>query len=288
MADWSLKNGQTYYFTLQYSNSYSQNQPPAVSAKGAQQKTTRFWRDWIAQSKYRGKYREQVERSLLTLKALTYAPSGGFVAAPTTSLPEKLGGIRNWDYRFCWLRDTTFSLQGLLECGFRQDARACLGWLSRSVQGNPSQLKTMYCITGKREHSEWVADWLPGYAGSCPVHIGNKASSQLELDVYGEVLDSLYRARCKGVYPHEDESGASLEVPLLEHLEKVWSQPDDGLWEFRSGRSILPSRKSWRGWRLTGAFAWQMSLESRGRSSAGANYVRQFMPKCAEKVSTKK
>ena len=243
VADWSLKNRESYYFTLQYSNSYSQDEPPVVSAKGAQQKTTRFWRDWIAQSKYRGKYREQVERSLLTLKAVTYAPSGGFVAAPTTSLPEKPGGIRNWDYRFCWLRDTAFSLQGWLECGFRQDARACLGWLSRTIQGNPSQLKTMYGITGKREHSEWIADWLPGYAGSCPVRIGNKASSQLQLDVYGEVLDSLYRARCQGIYPHEDKSGASMEVPLLQHLEKIWSQPDDGLWEFRSGQQHFTQSK---------------------------------------------
>ncbi len=165
------------------------------------------------------------------------------MAAPTTSLPEKIGGIRNWDYRFCWLRDTTFSLQGLLDCGFEEEARSWLGWLSRSIQGNPSQLKIMYGITGKREHSEWRADWLPGYYGSKPVHIGNKASSQLQLDTYGEVMDSLYRARKLKMYPHADQSGAALELPLLAHLEKIWRQPDEGLWEFRSGRQQFTHSK---------------------------------------------
>ncbi len=235
VANWSLPAGNSCYFTLQYSNSYNDKLPTPVRAEAALHKTTRFWEDWSRHNTYHGPYREQVERSLITLKALTYAPSGGFVAAPTASLPEKIGGIRNWDYRFCWLRDTTFSLQGLLGCGFEKEARAWLGWLHRSIQGDPSQLKTMYGITGKPEHTEWVADWLPGYEKSAPVHIGNKASSQLQLDTYGEVLDSIYRSRRDGLYPHEDKSGAAIEVPLLEHLEKIWSAPDEGLWEFRSG-----------------------------------------------------
>ena len=126
---------------------------------------------------------------------------------------RKSGAIRNWDYRFCWLRDTTFSLQGLLECGFENEARAWLGWLNRSILGDPSQLKIMYGITGKREHTEWQADWLPGYARSAPVHIGNKASSQLQLDTYGEMLDSIYRSRHHGMYPNEDKTGAAIEGP---------------------------------------------------------------------------
>ncbi len=233
-ADWVVKEGETYFFTLQHSNSYLEPVPAAVSAEGAQRDTVAYWQNWISRATYRGPYREAVERSLLTLKALTSSDSGGFVAAPTTSLPEKPGGIRNWDYRFCWLRDTTFSLLGLLHCGFDEDARAWLQWLSRSVQGDPRALRTLYGITGKREHSEWDAKWLAGYQGSKPVHIGNKASDQLQLDTFGELLDALYRARCHGLYPHEDGSGGALEVPLLEHLEKVWADPDKGLWEFRS------------------------------------------------------
>jgi len=234
-ADWSLRAGRSYYFTLQYSNSYSDKPPKPVQAERALEETARFWKRWTTRNRYRGPYREQVERSLITLKALTYAPSGGFVAAPTASLPEKIGGIRNWDYRYCWLRDTTFSLQGLLECGFEEEARAWLGWLNRSIMGDPSQLKIMYGISGKREHTEWQADWLPGYARSTPVHIGNKASSQLQLDTYGEMLDSIYRSRHYGMYPNQDKSGAAIEAPLLEHLDKLWSSPDEGLWEFRSG-----------------------------------------------------
>ncbi len=264
---WSVRAGECYWFTLQYSNSYSQKPPPSVHPQGALCSTTHFWRKWISKSNYRGRYKEQVERSLITLKALTYQPSGGFVAAPTTSLPEKIGGIRNWDYRFCWLRDTTFSLQGLLECGFEKDARAWLGWLSRSIQGNPSQLKIMYGITGKREHSEWEANWLPGYAGSKPVHIGNKASSQLQLDTYGEVMDSLYRARKHKMYPHADPSGAALELPLLAHLEKIWREPDEGLWEFRNGRHQFTQSKvmAWvafdRGIRMAEEFGVQGPVE---------------------------
>ncbi|MGA9527879.1 MAG: glycoside hydrolase family 15 protein [Terriglobales bacterium] len=234
-ADWSLRAGNSSHFTLQYSNSFSEKLPKTVHANVALKKTAGFWKQWIGRNRYRGQYREQVQRSLITLKALTYAPSGGFVAAPTTSLPEKIGGVRNWDYRFCWLRDTTFSLQGLLECGFEEEARDWLSWLNRSIMGDPSQLKIMYGITGKREHTEWVADWLPGYAKSRPVHIGNKASSQLQLDTYGEMLDSIYRSRRHNLYPNEDESGEAIEVPLLSHLEKIWSAPDEGLWEFRSG-----------------------------------------------------
>ncbi len=234
-AEWTVRAGETYTFSLQYTNSYSDPEPPLINAKRELRKTTQYWTKWIDKCTYTGPYKQAVERSLLTLKALTYTASGGFVAAPTTSLPEKVGGVRNWDYRFCWLRDTTFSLLGLMHCGFKEDAKAWLGWLSRSVQGDPAGLKIMYGITGKREHSEWIGDWLPGYRNSRPVHIGNKASDQLQLDTFGELLDALYRARCHGLYPLEDESGEQLELPLLERLEEVWKQPDAGLWEVRSG-----------------------------------------------------
>ncbi len=234
-SEWTVGAGQTYTFALQYSNSYSNREPPALHAQRELHKTVTHWSKWIKQSTYAGPYKEAVTRSLLTLKALTYEASGGFVAAPTTSLPEKVGGVRNWDYRFCWLRDTTFSLLGLLHCGFKEDAKAWLGWLSRSVQGDPAAIKIMYGISGKREHSEWTAKWLPGYRKSRPVLIGNKASEQLQLDTFGELLDALYRARCNGMYPLNDRSGQGLELPLLDHLEKVWQDPDAGLWEFRSG-----------------------------------------------------
>ncbi|MGB0123479.1 MAG: glycoside hydrolase family 15 protein [Silvibacterium sp.] len=234
-AEWVAKRGETYFFTLQYSNSFRGDDPPPLDIEQAQKNTIAYWNEWITRNTYDGPYSEAVNRSLLTLKALTYAPSGGFVAAPTASLPEKVGGIRNWDYRFCWLRDTTFSLLGLMHCGYSEDAKAWLNWLSRSIQGNPENLKMMYGISGKREHSEWQAGWLSGYLNSTPVHIGNKASDQLQLDTFGEVLDALFRARCHGLYPLEDKSGQGLENPLLEHLEKIWNDPDEGLWEFRSG-----------------------------------------------------
>lgn len=234
-ADWAVKAGETYFFVLQHSTSYYEAGPPPLDALEAEQATVTYWSKWISQNRYKGRYKEAVDRSLLTLRALTYVASGGFVAAPTSSLPEKVGGIRNWDYRFCWLRDTTFCLLGLVHCGYTEESKAWLNWLSRSVQGNPQALKTMYGITGKREQSEWVAEWLPGYKNSKPVHIGNKASNQLQLDTFGEVLDSLYRARCHGLYPLDDQSGEALELPLLDHLEKVWQDPDDGLWEVRRG-----------------------------------------------------
>lgn len=233
-ADWIVKAGETYFFTLQHNSSYGELEPPPINVEKAEKKTAAFWKKWISKSSYHGPYREKVERSLMVLKTLTYAPSGGFIAAPTTSLPEKVGGIRNWDYRFCWLRDTTMSLLALMHCGYSKEAKAWLQWLSRSAQGNPQALKIMYGITGKREHSEWEATWLPGYQGSQPVHIGNKASAQLQLDTFGEVLDSLYRARCQGLYPHDDRSGEALEIPVLKHLEKVWEHVDHGLWEVRS------------------------------------------------------
>lgn len=242
-AEWVVKADETYSFVLQYSTSFEEGTPGPVNAEQAEEQSADRWQRWVAKSTYKGPYRNAVDRSLITLKALTYERSGGFVAAPTTSLPEQVGGIRNWDYRFCWLRDTTFSLLALLNCGFEDDAQAWLQWLSRSIQGDPKQLKVVYGITGKREHSEWEASWLSGYQKSTPVHIGNKASDQLQLDVFGEVMDALYRARKHGLYPLDDPSGEALELPLLQHLEQVWMLPDKGLWEMRSAAQHFTESK---------------------------------------------
>jgi GH15 family glucan-1,4-alpha-glucosidase len=261
VADWTIAAGDFHFFTLQHSHAYLEPEPGKLDPEKLEQETIHYWETWSARSTYKGSYRAAVNRSLLTLKALTDSASGGYVAAPTTSLPEKVGGVRNWDYRFCWLRDATFSLLGLLHCGYREEAGAWLQWLSRSVQGNPASLKIMYGITGKREHSEWTAKWLSGYLGSRPVHIGNKASGQLQLDTFGELLDTLYRARCHGLYPLEDKSGEALEIPMLEHLEKIWDKPDAGLWEMRSESQQFTQSKvmCWvafdRGVRLVEKFA---------------------------------
>jgi GH15 family glucan-1,4-alpha-glucosidase len=173
-------------------------------------------------------------RSLITLKALTYGPTGGIVAAPTTSLPERLGGVRNWDYRFCWLRDATLTLLALMDAGFYDEAHSWRDWLIRAVAGSPEQAQIMYGIAGERRLTELEVPWLPGYEGSAPVRIGNAACSQLQLDVFGEVMDALYQARCKGM--DASESGWDLQRALLSHLERVWIEPDEGIWEMRGGR----------------------------------------------------
>src|SRR5205807_8165385 len=161
-------------------------------------RTERWWRRWVKACQYDGPYRDAVVRSLITLKALTYSPSGGIAAAATTSLPEQLGGVRNWDYRYCWLRDTTFTLLAFMHGGFYDEARAWRDWLLRAVAGSPDQLQIMYGLGGERRLTEWEVPWLPGYEGSRPVRIGNAAVKQTQLDVYGEVLDALYHAHCHG------------------------------------------------------------------------------------------
>ena len=175
-----------------------------------------------------------MQRSLITLKALTYRPTGGIVAAPTTSLPEQLGGSRNWDYRFCWLRDATLTLLALINAGYSAEAKDWRNWLLRAVAGSPAQMQIMYGLAGERRLTEWEVPWLPGYAGSRPVRIGNGAHGQLQLDVYGEVMDVLHQARRGGLAA--DEAGWALQQALLEHLETVWREPDEGIWEVRGGR----------------------------------------------------
>jgi GH15 family glucan-1,4-alpha-glucosidase len=230
VARFEVGEGERVAFTLEYIPSHL-HPPVAPDPETALAETERFWRDWIDRCKVRGEWREAVCRSLITLKALTYAPTGGIVAAPTTSLPEQLGGVRNWDYRFCWLRDATLTLLSLMDAGYYDEAGAWRDWLVRAVAGAPSQMQIMYGIAGERRLPEFELDWLPGYAGSRPVRIGNAASGQLQLDVFGEVMDALFQGH-KGGLP-EHEPSWELQCELLAHLEKVWDRPDEGIWEVR-------------------------------------------------------
>jgi GH15 family glucan-1,4-alpha-glucosidase len=196
--------------------------------------TEKWWSEWAAQCTHQGEWRDAVMRSLITLKALTYMPSGGLVAAATTSLPERLAGERNWDYRYCWLRDATFSLVALMENGYYDEARAWREWLLRAVAGEPSQAQIMYGVAGERRLTELILKWLPGYQGIGPVRIGNAAHGQFQLDVYGEVMDTLHLARQGGLKPGDD--GWRVQQALLGFVESAWREPDEGIWEMRGGR----------------------------------------------------
>jgi GH15 family glucan-1,4-alpha-glucosidase len=232
IADFTVAAGERIAFTLTHGP--SQLPPPAaVDAEAALAATETHWTAWSARCTYRGPWQDAVRRSLLTLKALTYLPTGGIVAAPTTSLPEQLGGQRNWDYRFCWLRDATFTLLAMLHAGYQEEAHAWGAWLRRAVAGSPAQIQTMYGIGGERRLVEWSVGNLPGYQGAAPVRVGNAASEQLQLDVYGELMDALYQAAHTGLVP--PDSAWQLQRLLVLHLEKIWHQPDEGIWEVRGG-----------------------------------------------------
>jgi GH15 family glucan-1,4-alpha-glucosidase len=224
--------GETIPFTLTYMPSHLPA-PAAEKPLDQLRATQQFWLDWTAKSQVSGPWADTVNRSLITLKALTYAPTGGMVAAPTTSLPEYTGGSRNWDYRFCWLRDATLTLLALMNAGYLEEAQAWREWLSRAAAGKPSQLQIMYGIAGERRLTEWEVPWLPGYDKSSPVRVGNAAHTQVQLDVYGELMDALHHARLGGLAP--SESGWALQRGVLEHLEEAWPKMDEGIWEVRSG-----------------------------------------------------
>jgi GH15 family glucan-1,4-alpha-glucosidase len=232
-ATFDIGAGQRYVFTLTGYHSW-ENVPTPVNAIAATAETEAWWSEWAGRSTYDGPWSAEVERSLLTLKALTYAPTGGLVAAPTTSLPEWLGGVRNWDYRFCWLRDAALSLDALMAAGYVDEATSWRDWVLRAVAGDPEDLQIMYGIGGERRLDEYELDWLPGYEGSAPVRIGNAASGQLQLDVYGEAVDAIVRARQLGMAgaPHAVDIG----LQLAAWLETNWQQPDDGIWEIRGPR----------------------------------------------------
>jgi GH15 family glucan-1,4-alpha-glucosidase len=214
---------------------------PAVDPEQALSATETDWRKWSARCAYQGRWRDAVVRSLITLKALTYGPTGGIVAAPTTSLPEQQGGVRNWDYRYCWLRDATFTLNALLLAGYHDEAVAWREWLLRAVAGSPDDLQILYSVTGKRRLDEYELPWLPGYGGAHPVRVGNAASKQFQLDVYGEVMDSLHLARAAGLEP--EPAAWRIQVTLLKFLESNWQQPDEGIWEIRGPRQQFTHSK---------------------------------------------
>jgi GH15 family glucan-1,4-alpha-glucosidase len=240
VADFEISEGETVPFVMTYGPS-NLDLPDPIDPMKALQATEDFWLDWCSRCNYGGEYRDLVMRSLITLKALTYGPTGGIVAAPTTSLPEKLGGARNWDYRFCWLRDATFTLLALMNSGYTEEANDWHNWLLRAAAGAPANMQIMYGIRGERRLLEWEADWLPGYEGAQPVRIGNAAHAQLQLDVYGELMDAFHQSR---VAELKLEDGTwDLELAVLEHLEEVWDQPDHGIWERRSeGRHYVFSK----------------------------------------------
>ena len=230
VSEFSIHKGERACFTLTYGASYEPDPKPIDSAR-ALKDSLHTWRRWSGRLKYNGKYRDAVERSLITLKALTFRPSGGIVAAPTTSLPESIGGPRNWDYRYCWLRDTTFTLLALMNAGYFKEAEAWQDWLLRALAGSPEQVQIMYGLCGEERLIEWEVDWLPGYENSRPVRVGNAASTQLQLDIFGEMLDSFFHAQ-HGMHRHSEDDFRVLAL-LLDHLATIWQKPDHGIWETR-------------------------------------------------------
>ncbi len=232
-GEFSVKQGETVWFTLTYSSSLGEV-PKPLDVEAALASTKKYWTEWMSGCTYKGEYADAVHRSLMTLKAMTYRPSGGIVAAVTTSLPESIGGVRNWDYRYCWLRDTSFTLLVLMLAGYRDEAIEWRKWLLRAVAGDPAQVQTIYGICGERQLQEWQADWLPGYENSKPVNIGNGAVGQFQLDVFGEVSAALARTP-----QAEDDirvSAGALQAALINHLCDVWQEPDEGIWEVRGPR----------------------------------------------------
>ncbi len=240
IAKFTVAEGDQVPFVLTWFASHK-NPPRAIHFEHALRDTERFWRAWSSQFKGQGKWRDAVMRSLIVLKGLTYAPTGGLVAAATTSLPEQIGGPRNWDYRYCWLRDATFALLSLLRAGYRQEAEGWREWLLRAVAGSPAQMQIMYGVRGERRLDEAEIPWLSGYEKSVPVRIGNAASKQFQLDVYGEVLATMFEADCAGIKMEEPDW--ALMVHLMKFLESNWQEPDEGIWEVRGGRKNFTHSK---------------------------------------------
>ena len=232
VGDFTVEDGQSVAFVLSYGASF-QGPPSAIDPFELLERTETFWREWSDRCPDVGPWTEAVKRSLITLKALTYAPTGGIVAAATTSLPEQLGGVRNWDYRYCWLRDATFTILALMKLGYHEEARAWRDWFVRAIAGSPHQVQIMYGVGGERWLPELLLPWLKGYANSSPVRIGNAASDQTQIDVFGEIADAMFQAYKAGMEPVE--RGRALRPLILEYLAEAWRQPDEGIWEVRGG-----------------------------------------------------
>jgi GH15 family glucan-1,4-alpha-glucosidase len=237
----TVKAGERVPFALCYCRSHEPI-PELADVEARLAATEKFWTDWSGTNRIDCPWNEAVSRSLITLKALTYAPTGGMVAAPTTSLPECIGGPRNWDYRFCWLRDATLTLLALMNAGYYDEARMWRDWLLRAAAGSPKQIQIMYGIRGERRLTEWEVPWLPGYENSSPVRIGNAAHNQLQLDIFGEVMDALHQARQGGL--GTEDAGWDLQQEFLAHLEQIWPDRDEGIWEVRGGREHFTYSKA--------------------------------------------
>jgi GH15 family glucan-1,4-alpha-glucosidase len=232
VGEFTVEAGECVPFVLSYGPSF-EDPPSPIDPFDALERTKSFWLEWSGRCPDVGPWTETVKRSLITLKALTYAPTGGIVAAPTTSLPELVGGVRNWDYRYCWLRDATFTLMAFMNLGYYDEARAWRDWLIRAIAGSPRQVQIMYGVGGERWLPELIIPWLPGYEKSAPVRIGNDASQQLQLDVFGEIADAIFQTVKAGMAP--PERALTLRPVVLEYLSTAWRQPDEGLWEVRGG-----------------------------------------------------
>lgn len=233
VSEFQVKAGESVAFNLVWHPSHL-DPPRVIEPRVSLKATEAFWADWSSHCTYEGEWRDQVMRSLITLKALTYRPTGGVVAAATTSLPEAIGGVRNWDYRYCWLRDATFTLMGFMGAGYTEEAISWRDWLLRAIAGDPEDMQIMYGAGGERSLTELELPWLSGYENSRPVRIGNAASGQFQLDVYGEVMDAMHQARCVGIHP--DPYAWRIQKALMESLEKCWKEPDEGIWEVRGPR----------------------------------------------------
>ncbi len=239
-GEFTVAAGQTIPFVLSYGASHLPP-PPTIDPVRALAETESYWRGWAGRARPTGQWHDPIVRSLVTLKALSYRPTGAIVAAPTTSLPERLGGKRNWDYRFCWLRDATFTLIALMNAGYYEDADAWRQWLLRAVAGEPHRVQIMYGVTGEHRLAEWEVPWLDGFEGAKPVRVGNAAAKQTQIDVYGEIMDALYYGRQGKL--GKNEQGWALQQGLLQHLENIWREPDHGIWEVRGDRQRFTNSK---------------------------------------------